>query len=201
MYNKNQTKDSNNFLMKDFSEINPNALSSVSIRDKSKLPSFSGVYFAIDSEGIVKYIGCSKNINRRFRGHNKKRDFQETGVIKIAWLEISDISSLRKTETSLISLFKPFLNGNTLSGKGQRSIEVIRTIKIPSNDLPSLIYKARIKDGRSVQVLATLAGISISYWYTLEKDQVKFVSEGIVKKIENVLGIALFNHQAVSSVD
>ncbi|MGL5941894.1 MAG: helix-turn-helix domain-containing protein [Waterburya sp.] len=61
----------------------------------------------------------------------------------------------------------------------------------PALDLPQKIKQARIKDGRSVQLLATMAGISSAYWYQLETDKREWVSVEIIKKIEEVLGVDL----------
>lgn len=57
--------------------------------------------------------------------------------------------------------------------------------------LSERLREARVKDGRSVQVLATDAGISINYWYQLETDKREWVSEQIVRRIEKVLGVDL----------
>jgi len=61
--------------------------------------------------------------------------------------------------------------------------------KITVTDLPYQIKKARIADGRSVQVLATAAGISTNYWYQLEGNKRSWVSLEIIRNIEKVLGV------------
>ena len=65
-------------------------------------------------------------------------------------------------------------------------MEVVRRVTVKS--LPEQIKQARKKDGRSVQVLATLAEISSAYWYQLEAGSRSWVSEDIVRRIEKVLG-------------
>lgn len=70
-------------------------------------------------------------------------------------------------------------------------MEVVRTIKIKADNLPKRLKEARIKDGRSVQALATYAGISTAYWYQIEKGDRNIVSEETIRKIEEVLGINL----------
>ena len=65
-------------------------------------------------------------------------------------------------------------------------MEVVRRVKFDS--LPKQIKEARQKDGRSVQVLATLADISLTYWYQLEADKRSWVSEEVIRRIEKVLG-------------
>lgn len=59
------------------------------------------------------------------------------------------------------------------------------------------LKQARISDGRSAQVLATLAGISIGYWYQLEKEDREWISEEVLRAIEKVLNLdfgAKFDH-------
>ena len=64
-------------------------------------------------------------------------------------------------------------------------MDVVRRVKFDS--LPKQIKEARQKDGRSVQVLATLAHISSAYWYQLEANKRSWVSEEIIRRIEKVL--------------
>ncbi len=61
--------------------------------------------------------------------------------------------------------------------------------RVMVEDLPNKIKQARIADGRSVQVLATKAGISSAYWYELEGKKKSWVSLEIIRSIEKVLGI------------
>jgi hypothetical protein len=46
-------------------------------------------------------------------------------------------------------------------------------------------------NGRSVQVLATLAGISTAYWYQIEQEKRQWISEETLRGIEQALGLDL----------
>ncbi|MDZ8261962.1 helix-turn-helix transcriptional regulator [Nostoc sp. ChiQUE01b] len=70
-------------------------------------------------------------------------------------------------------------------------MDVVRQIKVTIPDLSQKIKEAREKDGRSVQVLATLAGISTAYWYQIEQDKRQWISEETLRGIEQALGIDL----------
>lgn len=70
-------------------------------------------------------------------------------------------------------------------------MDVVRQIKVTIPDLSQKIKGAREKDGRSVQVLATLAGISTAYWYQIEQDKRQWISEETLRGIEQALGIDL----------
>lgn len=62
-------------------------------------------------------------------------------------------------------------------------------------DVPGLgqrIRELRINDSRSVAELCRLVGISRAYWYQLESEDLRSpVSESVVRRIEEVLGIDL----------
>ncbi|AUB44527.1 Transcriptional regulator, containings XRE-family HTH domain (plasmid) [Nostoc flagelliforme CCNUN1] len=58
-------------------------------------------------------------------------------------------------------------------------MDVVRQIKVTIPDLSQKIKEAREKDGRSVQVLATSAGISTAYWYQIEQKK----DSGFLKKL------------------
>lgn len=68
-------------------------------------------------------------------------------------------------------------------------MDVVRQIKVTIPDLSQKIKEAREKDGRSVQVLATLAGISTAYWYQIEQGKRHWISEESLRGIEKALGI------------
>ena len=67
-------------------------------------------------------------------------------------------------------------------------IRMTRDVEAPKG-IGERIKQARIADGRSVQVLATLAGISSAYWYQIEQEKRSYVSEEHFRGIENVLGV------------
>lgn len=68
-------------------------------------------------------------------------------------------------------------------------VKVRRYQEIEVAEFGERLKKARIEDGRSVQVLATLAGISVGYWYQLEKEDREWISEDVLRAIESVLNL------------
>ncbi|MBW4507286.1 MAG: helix-turn-helix domain-containing protein [Scytonematopsis contorta HA4267-MV1] len=58
-------------------------------------------------------------------------------------------------------------------------------------DLSQKIKEAREKDGRSAQILATLAGISTAYWYQIEQGKRQWISEETLRGMEQALNISL----------
>lgn len=70
-------------------------------------------------------------------------------------------------------------------------MDVVRQTRVSVPDLPERIKKARELSGKSAQVLATAAGISTAYWYEIEKGERKWMSEDVLKGIEEALGVSL----------
>lgn len=70
-------------------------------------------------------------------------------------------------------------------------MQVVRKIVVDVPDLSQRIKEAREKDGRSVQTLATIAGISTAYWYQIEKNERTWISEEAFAGIQESLGVDL----------
>ncbi|MEM6404225.1 MAG: GIY-YIG nuclease family protein [Cyanobacteria bacterium P01_D01_bin.116] len=84
------------------------------LEEKAAFPKKSAIYFAIDSQGTVQYIGRSANVRQRWGNHHKYDVLSEIGNIKIAYLFVDAVELLPKIEAALIEWFKPPLN-NSLS--------------------------------------------------------------------------------------
>lgn len=92
------------------STVNPLTLPSLPLECRKALPKCAGIYFAIDSEEVVQYIGRSNNIQYRWSQHHRKYQLEQIGGIKIAWIELSDETLLSEIEKALIEWFDPPLN-------------------------------------------------------------------------------------------
>ena len=71
------------------------------------------------------------------------------------------------------------------------AVKVIREIVREAPNLHQRIKEARLADGRNAQMLATLCGLSTTYWYQLESGNRRSVSETIIREMEKVLGVDL----------
>lgn len=92
--------------------VTPSSLPSVRLSNRKRLPQRPGIYFAIDSQGIVQYIGKSENIYARWKNHHRTGQLEHFDSVKIAYLEFSNLEMLHELERALISWFKPPLNGS-----------------------------------------------------------------------------------------
>ncbi len=97
--------------------INPetldlNSLPWLPLDAKSAFPKQPAIYFAIDENGTVQYIGRSVNLRRRWNSHHKYHQLKVIGNIKIAYLFFNEKQKqdIEETEYKLIQWFKPSLN-------------------------------------------------------------------------------------------
>ena len=95
--------------MIDPATISPETLPSVPLENRIELPTESCIYFAIDSQGVVQYIGRTANLKQRWSGHHQLGDLSLLSGVRIAYLSL-DGSLLVEVEKALISWFKPPLN-------------------------------------------------------------------------------------------
>jgi DNA-binding Xre family transcriptional regulator len=135
--------------------INVSTLPFVLLEERASLPTTPCIYFAIDSQGVVQYIGRSKNLRRRWKSHDKGIDLACMGGIRIAYLEVSAIDLLPEIEAALIEWFKPPLN--------ERSGRIKREEK-PEKPLSICWRLAEVMQDRRINTtaLAERTGINIS---------------------------------------
>jgi putative transcriptional regulator len=90
--------------------ICPTKLPSLPLDMKEVLPGSPGIYFVIDKNDVIQYIGRSQNLHRRWQNHHLDLEFGALEEVRIAWLAISDPTLLIPIESALISYFCPQLN-------------------------------------------------------------------------------------------
>ena len=91
--------------------LNLDSLPSVSLSNKNLLPKSPGIYFVIDSEKRIQYIGRSGSLHQRWSQHHRIKEFRKQKSMKIVYLKINELSLLPEIEKALIKWFKPRLNG------------------------------------------------------------------------------------------
>ena len=133
--------------------IDPLILPSVTLSECQLLPRTPCIYFVIDQDEQVQYIGKSVNVSNRWYTHHKKQDANSFKGARIAWLVVSDRRPLIGIEQALIKHFNPPLNQKRHKytamsalryGAGITREEVAYRLKI------SLIEIANWEHGRSV---------------------------------------------------
>jgi GIY-YIG catalytic domain len=80
------------------------------------LPTIAGIYFAIEEDEEVAYIGQSLNIRQRWRTHHVQGDLcdltslESARRVRLAWLAVEDAQERDRLERSFIRKFRPRLN-------------------------------------------------------------------------------------------
>jgi excinuclease UvrABC nuclease subunit len=136
--------------------INPLALPSLPLANRSTLPSCPAVYFVLEGDRVL-YIGRSRNLQQRWIAHHRYSQLQGFNNVRIAWLECSEPSLLPEIETALIEYFQPSLNGELIPSS------LAKIMIYAPRDLKEAIERLAKKENRSlsnyiVTALQRLAG-------------------------------------------
>ena len=96
-------------------------LPSLSLSQRNTLPKCPAVYFAVDSENRVLYVGRANNLLARWKDHHRQEQLNRINrrnKIKIAWLICpNELKVLVTTEIYFIELYHPLLNRTPVPAK------------------------------------------------------------------------------------
>ncbi|BAZ43653.1 hypothetical protein NIES4102_06540 [Chondrocystis sp. NIES-4102] len=96
------------------------SLPKVSLETKELLPEFSGIYYVVDENKIVWYIGKAKNIRKRWQGKSHHRIYQ-LKLLKHKYFDIFyeyiDLFQLDIREKQQIAKYIPHLNNSPVKSK------------------------------------------------------------------------------------
>jgi DNA-binding Xre family transcriptional regulator len=145
--------------MIDPKSLNLSTLPSLPLADRKQLPTVACIYFAM-SNGIVQYIGQSKNLNQRWSSHHRYDDLSSDS--HIAWLELSNPELLLEVEKALIFWFKPVLNGAAINDSKHKYL-------IPCNDGATTIAKLRRRKGLTQKQIADHLGMTVTGFQNWEQ--------------------------------
>lgn len=95
--------------------VNPLSLPFAPLNRRSLLPAEPCIYFAIDSYGVIQYIGRSINAQSRWVRHHRYEQLKAMGGVRIAYLQ-ADSDLLPAIEIALIEWFDPPLNESSVFG-------------------------------------------------------------------------------------
>jgi hypothetical protein len=128
----------------------------------------------IDSEGAVQYIGMSKNLWQRWTNHHLLTRLKKFYSIRLAWVDISDISLLESLEESaLIQRFNPPLNKSPRTVNHKIGLRIRQVKEIEIKGLGERIKQARLGSDKSLEQICDEVGVSRTYWYDLRRKPLK----------------------------
>lgn len=161
-------------------KINIATLPSMPFTDLVRLPNIRGVYFALDDQGRVLYIGQTVSLTRRWMGHGKLPEISESGCTRIAWLCSS--GNLRHLESVFIRQFKPPLN----TERSQRSSGKMM--------IGEVMLKYRQSKGLGVREVALQIGISHGTLSRVERGE-KMEGDTLAKMLRWLLAANRKEHE------
>ncbi|MBD1852996.1 GIY-YIG nuclease family protein [Cyanobacteria bacterium FACHB-502] len=89
-------------------------LPNLPLPQREHLPACPAVYFALDSNDRVLYIGKAKNLWSRWQNHHRLEQLtylHKRAPVRLCWLDLSDrIEQLDAEESYYIELYRPLLN-------------------------------------------------------------------------------------------
>ena len=103
-------------------------LPKVSLETKELLPDYSGIYYVVDENKLVWYIGKAKNIYKRWHGKAHHRIYQLKQLKHknfTIFYERIDLARLDSREKQQINKYDPHLNNSPVKSKKVRPTETL----------------------------------------------------------------------------
>ena len=164
------------------SDIKLDTLPWLPLEEKTAFPKRPAIYFAIDSRGIVQYIGRTINVCNRWGKHHKYSELSAISNIKIAYLFIDLLELLPEIEKALIEYFNPPLNSILPKSfnASESQTPVNKLDKTNFGQLNANVLKSKIQ---RIRLYCTALNISISdavdeamtAWLEAKKDEINEV--------------------------
>lgn len=101
---------------------------SVPFNRRNNLPSVSAIYFVLTTTNDVLYIGKSRFLKARWKGHKLTSYLEQQKDISIAWLECKR-TELNINERFMINLFRPPLNKTMIGYKSPKKSPQLEAIQ------------------------------------------------------------------------
>ncbi len=102
------------------------ALPKVALENRKELPLVSGIYYVIDQNNIIWYIGQAKNLQGRWKSKSHHRLFQLKSQKKVKftiYYRTLESSKLNETEQKEIAKYHPHLNQSKVKHQKVRPAE------------------------------------------------------------------------------
>jgi predicted GIY-YIG superfamily endonuclease len=97
-------------------------LPSVAFEYRQDLPAVPALYFVLNSQRDVMYIGQTNNLSTRWKGHQRAIQMQAGGY-RIHWYRIDDEQQRITTESQAIKYFRPPWNNSAIQVADRRRVD------------------------------------------------------------------------------
>lgn len=149
----------------DVDSVNLAELPTVAFTERKALPDVPAVYFVLDGNGDMLYIGQSLSIARRWVSHSHHKKLRLLGARRIAWLTVSDPSLLLQVERACIEHFQPSVNGKLGRPPVDEPLDMNLTVRIT----PHLYERLEHISAATGLSIGTMLRDVIERWATREE--------------------------------
>lgn len=118
-------------------------LPSLAFEHRGDLPPIPALYFALNEQRMIVYIGETENLRSRWRSHHRARQMAQ-GNYRIHWIEMPDADARSSAEREAIAYFRPLWNRTEIPVADMKRVEtyindVARYMEIDPRELVSKI--------------------------------------------------------------
>ena len=175
------------------SELNLSTLPWLPLEAKSAFPRKPAIYFAIDSQDSIQYIGRSNDVRERWKNHHRYEELAAIGGVRVVYLFIEAPELLPEIEAALIDWFQPQLNLIS-SGRGAASFDSEQVVSVPG--LSKRLQELWISGGKrgfnrfSISKVSRHLDLTECYWRKLLNGETgDSISVDLLRKIEGFFSV------------
>ncbi len=142
--------------------FDPLLLSSVPLANRNQLPTCSAIYFAIDAQNRILYVGKAKNLLTRWKNHHRLYSLKELDKdysVSLYWQPWPE-DNLDEAERLLIQQLQPLLNETKVE------TEPVVPSEIVLRDFLKTFSRRFIISGIKPKTQKTLASVYLHYDWT-----------------------------------
>jgi excinuclease UvrABC nuclease subunit len=129
----------------DPAQIDLTALPSLSLAQRQTLPRCAALYFVVEPDNTIVYIGRAVSLQQRWKSHRCVHLYAGQPQMRLVWLAVSDPTLLPGIETACIAFFEPRDNHPRFKPSTVRPHYVLQTVRFPDELLD--ILRARAQEG------------------------------------------------------
>lgn len=97
-------------------------LPSLAFEYRQDLPPVPALYFALNNQREIVYIGETGNLRDRWKSHHRARQMS-TGGYRIHWMEMADADARAAAERQAIDYFRPLWNRTEIPVADMKRVE------------------------------------------------------------------------------
>lgn len=165
-------------------DISLETLPWLSLDSLKHLPSIPALYFLVDAENCILYIGRSQSLRQRWQAHHVLHKVIDRATsLRLLWYQVETPEILIALEKACLDRWKPVLNGRHIYGP-----QGVNDMSLPSTFGQRVRYR-RIQLGWTQEKLASLLGVRQNVISRFEDGSVKSPHLNMFRKLARVLGV------------